>query len=176
MRKVLGVSLILIFLPVSVCFGVVGQAEGFLIGAENGVLLASGPAGSADSTNIAAVGHNQRSTDRYNFVTALQSENAMLVQGAYAAGLTGGFAVGQTANALGGQLQAVGGGGLGIQDQLLKANFDQYVANIGGGIGAALGIQAFAGLQVQLIISPYGASTNVQYLGLGQVDKVGGGP
>jgi len=175
MRRGLGVFLILIFLPVCASFGAIGQAQGFLLGAQNGVLLVGGAAGSAQSTNVAVVGHNQKATDPYCFVTALESENGMLVQGAYAGGLTGGFGVGQTANVLGGQLQVVGGGGLGIQDQFLKANVAQDVAT-SGGIGAALGIQAFAGLQVQLIISPYGASTNVQYLGLGQVDKVGGGP
>jgi len=176
MRKGLGVFLILIFLPVCTSYGALGQAQGFLIGAENGVLLVGGAAGAAQSANVAVVGHNQKATDPYCFVTALESENAMLVQGAYAAGLTGVFGVGQTANVLGGQLQAVGvGGGLGIQDQFLKANFAQDVAR-SDGIGAALGIQAFAGLQVQLIISPYGASTNVQYLGIGQVDHVTGGP
>jgi len=174
MRKGLGVFLILIFLPVCASFGALGQAQGFLLGAENGVLLSGGPIGAAQNTNLAVVGHSQQSTDPYHFVTALQCEGGVLVQGAYAVGMDGLFGVGQTANALGGQLQVVGGGP-GIQDQVLDAGFAQGVVR-DGGIGAALGIQGFVGVQIQLIISPHGVNTNVQYLGLGQVDQAGGGP
>jgi hypothetical protein len=174
MRKGLGVFLILIFLPVCAAFGAIGQAEGFLLGAENGVLLAGGPIGTAQNTNVAVVGHNQQATDPYHFVTALQSEGGVLIQGACAIGMDGLFGVGQAANVLGGQLQVVGGGP-GIQDQSLDSIFGQEAVR-DGGIGAALGMQGFVGLQVQLIISPHGVNRNVQYLGLGQVDKVGGGP
>jgi hypothetical protein len=174
MRKRLCVSLILIFLPVCASFGALGQAQGFLLGAENGVLLSGGPIGSAQNTNLAVIGNSQQSTDPYHTVTALQFEGGVLVQGAYAIGMDGLFGVGQAASVAGGQLQATGGGS-GIQDQILDANFAQGVVR-DGGIGAALAIQGFVGVQIQLIISPQGASTNVQYLGLGQVDQVGGGP
>jgi hypothetical protein len=174
MRKGLGVFLILIFLPVCATFGAVGQAEGFLLGAENGVLLTGGPIGTAQNTNVAVVGHNQHATDPYSFVTALQSEGGVLIQGACAIGMDGLFGVGQAANVLGGQLQVVGGGP-GTQDQSLDSTFGQDAVR-SGGIGAALGMQGFVGLQVQLIVSPHGVNRNVQYLGLGQVDKVGGGP
>ncbi len=174
MRKGLDVFLILIFLPVCASFGALGQAQGFSLGADNGVLLTGGPIGAAQNTNLAVVGQNQQSTDPYHFVTALQCEGGVLIQGAYAVGMDGLFGVGQTANALGGQLQVVGGGP-GVQDQCLDAVFGQDVARVGG-IGAALSIQGFVGVQIQLIISPHGVNTNVQYLGLGQVDQVGGGP
>lgn len=174
MRKGLGVSLILIFLPVCASFGALGQAQGFLLGADNGVLLSGGPIGAAQNTNVAVVGQNQRSTDPYHFTTALQFEGGVLIQGAYAIGMDGLFGVGQGACVAGGQLQPVTSG-TGIQNQYLDADFAQGVVR-DGGIGAALGIQGFVGVQVQLIISPHGANTNVQYLGLGQVDQVGGGP
>lgn len=174
MRKGLGVFLILIFLPVCASFGALGQAQGFLLGAENGVLLSGGPIGSAQNTNLAVIGNSQMSTDPYHFVTALQCEGGVLVQGACAIGMDGMFGVGQAAWVTGGQLQATAGG-TGIQDQILDANFAQGVVR-DGGIGAALGIQGFIGVQVQVVVSPQGANTNVQYLGLGQVDQVGGGP
>jgi hypothetical protein len=174
MRKVMTVSLILIFLPVCPSFGAIGQAEGFLLGAENGAALAGGP-GAAQNTNVAVVGHNQQSSDPYHCVTAIQTEGGVLVQGAYAAGMGGVFGVGQVGTVIGGQLQAPDGQGVGIQDQFLNGTFAQDVAKIGG-IGAALGVQGFVGVQVQLIVSPHGANANVQYLGLGLVDHVGGGP
>lgn len=172
MVRVLAFSVILILLPVCTSFGAIGQAQGFLLVGENGAMLAGGPLGAAQNTNVAVVGHNQESTDPYHFVTSLQSENGVLVQGAYAVGMNGLVGVAQVGKVLGGQLQD---GGLGIQDQFLNTNFGQDVAKVGG-IGAALGVQGFIGVQVQLIVSPHGASTNVQYLGIGQVDSVGGGP
>ena len=84
--------------------------------------------------------------------------------------------VAQTANVLDGQLQAAGAGAdLGVQDQVLNGTFGQDLVNVGG-IGAAIGIQGYVGLDVQLIISPYGASANVQYLGLAQADSIGSTP
>lgn len=173
MYKLLSVSLVLIFLPVCVSFGAPIQVQGYLLDAENGVILAGGPLGLAHNTNLATISQNQSSTDPYHLTTAIQFEKGMLVQGAFAAGMDGLFGVGQAANVLGGQLQALDGG-LGIQDQLLQANFDQEVLR-NGGIGAALGIQGFIGVQGQVIISPHGASTNVQYLGLNLVDSATGG-
>jgi hypothetical protein len=176
MRKGLFVFLILIFLPVYATFGSLGQAQGYLFDAQNAAALAGGPIGAAQNTNVALVGQNQRSTSPYSFVTALQSENAMLIQGAYAVGMDGIFGVAQRANVLGGQTQVPGvGSDLGIQDQSLAGAFTQDFARAGG-IGAAVGIQGFTGLDVQLIISPHGASANVQYLGLAQADSIGGGP
>lgn len=176
MRKVIGVCLILAFLPVCASFGAIGQAQGYLLGGENGVALAGGPTGAAQNMNIGLVAQNQRSNNPYSCVTALQSENGMLIQGAYAVGMNGLFGVGQTANVLGAQLQAVGDNpSLGLQSQLLQPTLGQYLLR-DGGIGAAVGIQEFVGLDVQLIISPYGASTNVAYAGVGTFGSVGGGP
>ena len=172
MHKILGVSLILIFLPVCVSFSAPSQLQNFFVSGENGAVLAVGPLGGIHNTNVALVSQTQNTTDRYSLTKAIQFENAILVQGAYAAGMNGVFGVGQVANALGGQLQTVGAG-LGVQNQILDALFTQDAVKAGG-IGAALGIQGFIGVQVQIMVSPKGANTNVQYLGIGQSDSATG--
>jgi len=173
MRKVLGVYLILLLLPVCASFGTTGLVQGFLFDAENGVVLTGGSLGAAQNTNLATVNQNQSSNNPYHFQTALQSEDGLLVQNASAVGMNGSFGVAQDGNALGGQVLATGSNP--VLDQLLLANFGQDAARLGG-IGAALGIQGFIGIQVQIAISPYGADTNVQYLGVGQVISNAGGP
>jgi hypothetical protein len=173
MRKVLSIFVLLILLPVCTSFGAVGDAQGFLIDAQNSAILLTGP-GVAQNTNLAVVGQSQGSSNPYQGLTALQSETGVLVQGAYIGSMGGAFGVGQAANVLAGQLQTVGGlGGPLIQDQFLNGSFAQDVARAGG-IGAALGVQGFIGVQVQLIVTPEGVSKNVQYLGLGQVDSITG--
>jgi hypothetical protein len=175
MRKGLAISLIVFFVPAYVSLGDdVGQVQGYLIDADNGVLLAG--AGAAQNVNVAHVNQNQQSNNPYSLVTALQTESGTLVQSASAVGLDGVLGVAQTANVLDGQLQAAGAGtDLGVQDQVLNSAFGQDLVSVGG-IGAAIGIQGFVGLDVQLIISPYGASANVQYLGLAQADSIGNTP
>ncbi len=174
MYKVLGVSLILIFLPVCASFGDPSQEQGFLFDAGNSVILTGGPLGLAHNTNLAIVGQKQSMDDPYHLTTAIQFEKGMLLQGAFAGGMDGIFGVGQAANVFGGQLQALNGS-LGIQDQLLNAQFGQEVLRIDG-IGAALGVQGGIFVQGQVLVSPYGASTNVNYFGLGQTDSVAGAP
>ena len=175
MRKGLAISLIVILVPVCVSFGDdVGQVQGYLIDAVNGVLLAG--AGAAQNINVAHVNQNQQSNNPYSFVTAIQTENGTLIQGASAVGLDGALGVAQTANILDGQLQTTGAGSnLGIQDQIINGTFGQDLVSAGG-IGAAIAIQGFVGLDAQIIISPYGASANVQYLGLAQADSIGNTP
>lgn len=172
MYKILGVSLIFIFLPVCASFSAPSQLQNFLVSSENSALLAGGPLGGIQNTNLALVSQNQNTSDRYSLTKALQFENAILIQGAYAAGMDGAFGVGQVANALGGQLQTIGSG-IGVQNQIFDALFTQEAVK-SGGIGAALGIQALIGVQVQVIVSPKGANTNVQYLGIGQTDSAAG--
>jgi len=172
MRKVLGVYLILLLLPVGASFGT-DLVQGFLIDAANGVVLNGGSLGAAQNTNLATVNQNQSSNNPYYFQTALQTEDSMLVQNTSAVGMNGSFGVAQEGSALGGQSLVTGSNP--VLDQLLLANFGQDAARLGG-IGAALGIQGFICIQAQVAISPYGADTNVQYLGLGQTDSVAGGP
>lgn len=175
MRKGLAISLIVILVPAYASLGDdVGQVQGYLIDAVNGVLLAG--AGAAQNVNVAHVNQSQQSNNPYSLVTAIQTENGTLVQNASAVGLDGALGVTQTANVLDGQLQAAGAGAdLGVQDQVLNGTFGQDMVSVGG-IGAAIGIQGFVGLDAQIIISPYGASANVQYLGLAQADSIGNTP
>ena len=172
MYKILGVSLILFFLPVCASFGITYQTQGFEFGGDNGVVLGGGPLGAAQNTNLAVINQAQSTTDPYHNVMALQTENGTLSQGAYAVGMDGIFGVSQMGNVLGGQLQAAGGG-LTLQDQIINAAFGQDVAKLGG-IGAALGLQAATVIQAQIIVTPHGASTNAQYLGVNLADSASG--
>jgi hypothetical protein len=169
------VYLLLFFLPVSTCFAELIQSQGYGIGGDNIVILAGGPAGAAQNTNVAVIGQNQQSGSPYSPVKLMQSENAMLVQSANAVGLDGAFfGVGQNAAVLGGQSQTAIGGQT-MQNQYLNSLFAQDAVS-DGGIGAAVGIQSFVGLDAQLMISVYGASANVNCLGLTQVNTAGGEP
>lgn len=177
MRNVLAVSVILILLPVSASRGDVGQAQQFLLDATNSAVQA-GSAGVVKNLNFAVIGQNQQAGDPYHRVTTIQSQDGVFVQGALAGSDGGGvFGVGQAGNVVGGQSQAVPAGGvnLGAQNQLLNGNFAQNAVH-GSGIGAALGIQAGIFAQAQIIIGPGGASSNAQWLAVGNVDSVAAGP
>lgn len=175
MRNILAISVILVLLGVSASRGAVGQAQDFLLDATNSAVHV-GSAGVTQNANFAVVGQDQKSTDIYNRVTALQSQDGMLIQGALAGSEGGGaVGIGQTANVVGGQLQDVPDGSLGVQDQALNGNFGQETVN-GSGMGAALGIQACIGIQAQLVFSPRGVSSNAQWLAVGEVVTVGAGP
>lgn len=175
MRNILAISVILVLLPVSASRGAIGQAQDFLLDATNSAVQA-GSAGVTSNGNFAVIGQDQKSTDIYNRVTALQSQDTMLSQDALAGSDAGGaVGVGQAANVVGGQLQDVPNGSLGVQDQALNGNFGQETVN-GGGMGVALGIQACISLQVQLVFSPRGVSSNAQWLAVGDVVTVGAGP
>lgn len=175
MRNILAISVILVLLPVSASRGAVGQAQDFLLDATNSAVHV-GSAGVTSNRNFAVVGQDQKSTDIYNRVTALQSQDTMLSQAALA-GTDGGGAVGvgQTANVVGEQLQDVPNGSLGVQDQTLDGNFGQNTVNASG-MGVALGIQACISIQVQLVFSPRGVSSNGQLLAVAEVVTVGAGP
>lgn len=155
-------------------FADLGQAEGFLIGAGNGVTLLTD--GAADNVNIVIVDNSQDASSPTGRVTAMQSETGSLVQGTSAVGTSGIFETVQGAGAVGEQWQfAPNFGGLGAQGQDLDANLGQEVLKLGG-VGNVLAVQAFIGCQVQFIITPFGISANVQYVGVGLFDGLGGGP
>jgi len=173
MRKVLGVYLILLLLPVCASFGTTGLVQGFLIDAVNSVVLNGGSLGAAQNTNLATVNQNQSSNNPYHYQTALQTENGLLVQNASVVGMNGSFGVAQDGSALGGQSLVTGSNP--VLDQLLLANFGQDAAKLGG-IGSALGIQGLIVIQAQIAVSPYGADSSAQYLGVGQSISNAGGP
>ena len=79
MRKGLAISLIVFFVPAYVSLGDdVGQVQGYVIDAVNGVLLAG--AGAAQNINVAHVNQSQQSNNPYSLVTAIQTESGTLVQ------------------------------------------------------------------------------------------------
>jgi hypothetical protein len=175
MRNILAVSLILILLGLSVSRADVGQVQGFSFDAMNSAVQ-TGSAGVTQDMNFAVLGQAQKATDIRTRVTALQSQDAIFGQGAMAGSDAGGaVGVAQTANLVGGQSQDVAGTGPGMQDQALNGNFNQETLNANG-IGAALGFQACLGIQVQLVFSPRGASSNGQWLAVGDVVTVGAQP
>lgn len=157
-------------------FAVVGQAQNFHLGAGNAATLTGEGTGAVASTNLATVINTQDATNASGHIRLLQLEAGSLVQGASAAGMSGIFSVGQGGEAVGAQLQIVPTYfDLGTQVQNLDAVLGQDVLKIGG-LGSALGIQSFIGCQVQFIITPFGMSANVQYVGVVQGDAIGGGP
>lgn len=172
MYKILSVSLILIFLPVCASFGSPNQLQGFQLDGQNGLTLVGGPLGAIQNTNLGVVNQTQAVNNPYQNVTALQTENGSMMQGAYAAGLDGVFGAAQVGNIFGAQEQATNGN-LSLQDQVLNAGFAQDVAKLGG-IGAVLGLQAAGVIQAQIIVTPKGATTNAQYLALGMTDSATG--
>lgn len=175
MRNILAVPVILVILGLSASRADIGQVQTFAFDAANSALQ-TGSAGVTQNMNFAVVGQAQKATDIYTRSTALQSQDAMFGQGAMA-GTDGGGAVGvaQTADMFGGQSQDVAGTGPGVQDQVLNGDFGQETVN-GSGIGAALGIQAGIAIQAQLIFTPSGASSNGQWLAVGNVVTVGAEP
>jgi hypothetical protein len=155
-------------------FAAIGQAEGFLIGAGNGLTLLTD--GAAGNVNIVIVDNSQEASSPSGRITARQSETGSLVQGASAVGTGGIFEAAQGGGAIGEQWQFVPDfGSLGVQGQDLDAGLGQEVVKMGG-VGSVLAVQAFVGCQVQFIVTPFGISANVQYVGVALFDGLGGGP
>jgi hypothetical protein len=175
MRNILAISVILIPLGVPAARGDVGQTQIFVVDAANSAVHA-GSAGVTPNVNFTVVGQNQETDDLYGRVTALQSQDGVILQGAIAGSDGGGaVGVGQTASMVGGQLQNVVGSGPGAQDQTLSGSLGQETVNANG-MGAALGIQACICIQAQAVFSPRGVSSNGQWLAVGDVVTVGAAP
>jgi hypothetical protein len=155
-------------------FAAIGQAEGFLVGAGNGVTLLTD--GAAENVNTMIVENSQDASSPNGNVKAIQSETGSLVQGTSAVGMGGVFEAVQGAGAIGEQWQFVPDfGSLGAQGQDLDAGLAQDVVKLGG-VGNVLAVQAFIGCQVQFIVTPFGVSANVQYVGVALFDGIGGSP
>jgi len=155
-------------------FAAIGQAEGFLIGAGNGVTLLTD--GAAENVNVVIVENSQDASSPSGRVTAMQSETGSLVQGTSAVGMSGIFEAVQGAGAVGEQWQfAPNFGSLGVQSQYLDVGLGQDVVKLGG-VGNVIAVQALIGCQVQFIITPFGISANIQYVGVALFDGLGGGP
>jgi hypothetical protein len=155
------------------CFSVIGQAEGFSIGAINEVGRFGG-VGSAEGGNMVMVGHAQEAHDVAGGTAALQEETAVLTQSASSAGMGGASGVVEEAIINGSQGQDIG---LGIraEGQSLEVGLNTITSQAGS-IGGTVGAQGFVGAQNQMEITPNGISAGSQFVGASQFSAVSGGP
>jgi len=155
------------------CFSIIGQAEGFSIGASN-VVGRFGGVGSAEGGNMVMVGHAQEAYDVAGGTAALQEETAILTQSASSAGMGGASGVVEEAIINGSQGQDIG---LGIraEGQSLEVGLNTITSQAGS-IGGAVGAQGFVGAQNQMEITPNGISAGSQFVGAAQFSAVSGGP
>ena len=168
----LSVAVVLLLCPGA--FGVIGQAEGFSIGALN-VVQRVGGAGWAEGGNLVMVGHSQKL--HAAGISAVQKEAGILIQGAKAVGVCGTTKILQDASVDGLQSQLVvpGNRGFQAQGQSLTVGLDNLVRKTGG-IGGAVGAQGFVGGQKQVLVTPGVTGVNYQAVGAVQFASVSGGP
>ncbi|MBN2183512.1 MAG: hypothetical protein JW715_16500 [Sedimentisphaerales bacterium] len=172
MYKKLVLSIVLICLLSSGAFGLVGQTQGFGVGADS-LLLLNG-SGSVYGGNSTVVGQSQLATDPgCGNVIALQTEAGILNQGASIVGSSGSLGALQNAGLGALQLQ-IGGLGLGLQDQDLVLSLNQDVAKNDGSGCVVAGQGGIVG-QVQIVATPYGISGDAQFAGVSQYSGMGGG-
>jgi len=174
MLRGFSLSLAVILLLSSGAFAVIGQAEGFSIGALN-IVQRVGGAGWAEGGNLVMVGHSQKV--HAAGTAARQKETGILIQGARAVGTCGATKILQNASADGLQSQLVvpGKHGFQAQGQSLTVGLDNVVRKTGG-VGGAAGAQGFVGGQNQILVTPGGISVNSQVVGVAQFASVSGGP
>ncbi|MBA7698205.1 hypothetical protein ES703_106880 [subsurface metagenome] len=172
MLKRFTLSVVIILLLSSGAFALVGQAEGFSIEASN-LVGRRGGVGSAQGGNMLTAYHDQVGFDARTGTIAIQQEGGVLGQTATAAGVGGRSGVGQEALVCG--LQGQLATNPQIQGQVLGVRLGQG-AYKSGGVGGAVGGQAFVGGQSQILCSPTGTSAQSQFVGAGQYSAVSGGP
>jgi hypothetical protein len=164
-------SVVIILLLSSGAFARVGQAEGFSIEASN-LVRRCGGVGSAQGGNMLTAFHDQVRYDACTGTIAIQQEGGVLGQSATAAGRGGRSGIGQEAEVHG--LQGQLATNPQMQGQVLGVSLGQ-AASKSGGVGGAVGGQAFVGGQSQMISSPRGTSAQSQFVGAGQYSAVSGG-
>jgi len=152
------------------------QSQGFALDGLNDVTLQGDGQGTAGNSNLLSIDNNQVAQNAAGNVLVVQTEDALLFQGAAVAGMGGVFSVNQDGAGAGWQAQMQDGLGLGAQNQDLAGVLDQDLVAVGGGSGVAVGVQALVGTQVQLIITPFGMSGSAQTVGVLDVGALLGGP
>lgn len=174
MPKKFLISVLVILLLSSGAFAGIGQVQGFSIGAVNMVKRVGGP-GSAESLNIAIVGHKQKAGSFCCGSVAMQKEVGILGQYASVDGRGGKSFVLQGATVQGLQGQLVVGRGPKAQGQSLNMSLGQLTVK-NGGVGGAIGVQGFVGYQTQRIDTPRTKSTQSQFVGAVQYSNISGSP
>lgn len=174
MLRGFSLSVAVILLLSSGAFAVIGQAEGFSIGALN-IVQRVGGAGWAEGGNLVMVGQSQKV--HAAGISAIQKETGILTQGARAVGFCGATKVLQNASVDGLQSQLVvhGKHGFQAQGQSLTVGLDNVVRQTGG-VGGAAGAQGFVGGQNQILVTPGGTSANYQVVGAAQFASVSAHP
>ena len=128
----------------------------------------------AVGVNVATVENHNTTFDMFGPTTAMQNENATLIQSGRANGVGGSSETGQTASMVGIQGQAAGNwGNPGAQGQILNVNFGS-TGKQQGGIGGAVGNQSFIGNQNQTLFTPGRTTVNTQTVGVNQYSNVSG--
>lgn len=165
------VSAVFVLLLSSAAVAAIGQAQGYLMDNQNNVATTGG--GSALNTNGLNVSQSQLATDQSSRTTSYQGEVGSLNQSAGAFPVSGVLGANQSGVASGVQAQVHPGGiSIGAQDQDVDALLVQDL--FGEGVGMALALQNFVGIQTQVTFSLFGASANFQSVGVVQYDALGG--
>jgi len=162
MYKVFAVSSALIMLTASISAGAAAALQTFDLAGVNGAGVVGAP-GVATSTNVETVKQLQQTTDDWGLTRMVQGQVGGLAQLAGAGGMDGLFIVEQAGQGVGAQAQTHLGGvaDLGLQTQMANVGLQDQVTKLGG-LGAALGMQTFVGVQVQIVATPYGVNINAQ--------------
>ncbi len=175
MHKRFAITIAIVFLLSSGAFAEeIGQYQGFVIGASNiGNLTGAGASGISSITMV-PVANFQQVVDGSGTLKTVQMGVASLFQGGTATGACGLYGFDQGASIVGAQSQMLPNYlSLGVQEQSLGPGLSQNVYRMGN-LGSAIAFQNFVGGQNQLIITPYGVNANVQYVGVGLLDGIGG--
>ena len=175
MRRTFLLSAAVVLLLSCGAFAAMAQMQGFEVDAANRVMRVGGH-GSAEGGNMIVVGP-QRQFDAWRGGVAMQSEEAVLAQGASTVGACGSAGVRQNASMDASQGQHVGGWRAGRQmgGQSLDLSLGTR-AYKSGGIGSAVGAQGAVGSQNQAAFTPRGSSAASQSVAVGQLAAVSGGP
>lgn len=173
--KYVVLSGIVVLLAASGAWAVVGQAQGFSIGAINSMPWGGG-VGSVESSHSVMIGQEQKGATSHGGTLALQKETGVLTQTASASGMRPSLTLqNATTHGLQGQIATSSSQPGQAQGQLMGVGLTTKIA-MPHGSGAATSMQGFVGGQTQVLLSPAGMSTESQVLGATQYTAVVGGP
>jgi hypothetical protein len=173
MEKVFVVSTTLILLLTSGTFAI-DQIQSFDIYSSNVGTVTGAGTGTATSVNFIPVTNAQEATDGSGQIKVVQTGIGAVVQGGSAVGTFGLYGYDQGLNFVGDQWQTFSDLlSLGLNSQNIIADVGQNILTVGS-LGSAMALQNLMAGQNQLIITPYGVSVDIQCLGIGLVDSIGG--
>jgi hypothetical protein len=173
MQKVFVVSTTLILLLASGTFAI-DQIQSFDIYTSNVGTVTGAGTGAATSMKFIPVTNVQEAIDGSGQIKVVQTGIGAVIQGGSAVGTCGSFGYDQSANFIGDQWQTFSDLlSLGLHSQNFNVDVGQNVLRVGS-LGSAVALQNLIGGQNQFIITPYGVSVDIQCVGVGLIDSVGG--